>query len=273
MKKLAKLVGCDFATRALIRGSSLMPLTSTLREMLLVEHFKTPFNLTVMDLADWAKQFFEFPQVQQLQTAPPIDLSAASPIGVQIVAQAEVPRLMLRSAGGDRIVQFQADRFAMGWARTRPLGELDEYPGYPTLRGQWIEILQKFHQWCSVRFGAVPSVRLVEIAYNNAALIDLDGKRRRLSDIFRWVQPSRPVNAFQVGWAEAVRELPDKSRVMANVGLAPDTPGQTVLQFNFTGFGITDASGESDQPIQALDVLHTRILDMYVAAIISEPGS
>ncbi len=249
-----------------------MPLTSTLREVILVEHFKTPFNLMVMDLAAWVQAFSEYPNPQQLPAAAPINLSANSPIGIQFVAQPDLPRLMLRSESGERSVQFQADRFAMGWTRTKPLGEPDEYPGYPRLRQQWVEAVEKFHRWSGERLGAIPSVRLVEIGYNNAALMDVDGKRRRLSEIFRWVQPGRPVNGFQVSWAEIVRELPDASRVMATVGLAANAPEQNVLQFNFTGFGVTDAAGDSSQPIEVLDALHTRILDMYAAAIISESG-
>jgi hypothetical protein len=55
--------------------------------------------------------------------------------------------LICYSAGkhpGDMNVQFQADRFAMSWTRTKPLGEPDEYPGYPDLKRSGLRHSENF---------------------------------------------------------------------------------------------------------------------------------
>jgi uncharacterized protein (TIGR04255 family) len=248
-----------------------MPLTSTLQEMILVEHFKSPLNLTMLDMAEWAQTFAEYPSAMQWPSTPPIELSAPNPVQFQIrLAQVDLPRLVLRSPDGNRSIQFQTDRFAMGWTRSLPLGQPTDYPGYDILKKEWIGALKKFHQWCGQRLGVVPGARLVEIGYNNAALITVAGRKRRLSEIFRWVQPGRPINAFQVTWAEFLSQEPNPARVAAQVGLGPVLPSEDALLFNFTGFGPVDAPGESPQALGMLDSLHSRILDMYAAAIISE---
>jgi uncharacterized protein (TIGR04255 family) len=248
-----------------------MAFTSTLQELLLVEHFRTPLPLTILDIADWAREFSTYPKAQQLQWAPPIELSGPGPIGLTFnLAQQELPRLMLRSENGERTIQLQADRFGYGWSRNIPVGERAEYPGFEAIKLDFDAEIQKFFEWCGRRIGTVPRIKLVEIGYHNAAPIVVGGKRRRLSDIFRWVQPARPVNGFQVSWGEFLqKDRPDAPRVNAVVAVGSAPPVTEALIFNFTGFAPIDDVADSDVS-GAFDRLHQRILDMYESAIIKD---
>jgi hypothetical protein len=257
-----------------------MPLTSTLQEVVLVEHFAVPLNLTILDVANWVHAFGDYPVANQLALAAPIELQAPGPMPLPHLRFLEpnlLPRLLLKSASGERTVQMQADRFAIGWARTKPIGEPDNYPGYDTLRKDWVGLLARFNKWCRDRLGSAPDSRLVEVGYNNAAPLVVDGRRRRLSEIFQWVQPGRGVNAFQTAWTELLKPgepgvAPDalnSARVSAVVALG-SANGASSLIFNFTGFGPTTGSAENAYALEMMDNLHKRILDIYSAAIISE---
>lgn len=247
-----------------------MPSTRTLQEVILVEHFASPLTMTVLDMADWANAFSQYPIAQQLSPAGPVSLLPQ----VQGWIQIDLPRLLLRSNSGDWSIQLQSDRFAVGWSRTVPVGESCDYPSYDALKALWRVEASKFFGWCERRLGVRPSARLFELGYNNATPIALNGSRRRLSEIFRWVQPSRPVNAFQVSWIELMsKDRPDAARVAGFVTVGSAPPVSEALIFNFTGFGPADGSGEGDEATQVFDSLHHQVNEMYKAAIIPEQES
>ena len=117
-------------------------------------------------------------------------------------------------------------------------------------------------------FGVAPKTRLVELSYNNAApIVAEDGKRRRLAEIFKWVQPSRPVNSFQVAWMELLETGRPEARVNAFVTVGAAPPVMEALIFNFAGFAPIDNIEESTT-YDLLDALHARILAMYDAAFV-----
>ncbi|MFZ2104043.1 MAG: TIGR04255 family protein [Roseiarcus sp.] len=250
-----------------------MAFTSTLQELLLVEHFRTPLPLSILDMADWANEFATYPKAQQLQVVPPVELSSPGPIGFTFnLAQPELPRLMLRSANGERTIQLQADRFGYGWSRKVPIGERAEYPGFEAIKLDCATEMHKFRTWCGRRIGTVPKIKLVEIGYHNAAPIVVGEKRRRLADIFRWVQPARPVNSFQVSWAELLqKDRPDAPRVNAVVAVGSAPPVAEALIFNFMGFAPIDKDDDGNIS-DAFDRLHQRILEMYESAIVKDGG-
>jgi hypothetical protein len=241
--------------------------TATLQDINLVEHVEPPLPLTILDIADWAREFSEFGEPLQLPWLPPIELALQQP-GFSI-APTHLPRLLLRSLAGGRSIQIQEDRFAFGWSRSSTIGEPEKYPGYEQLRAEQSLHMRKYRQWCVKRFGVAPKTRLVELSYNNAApLIVAGGRRRRLGEIFKWVQPSRSVNSFQVGWMELLeKERTDAPRVNAFVAVGAAPPVMEALIFNFAGFAPIDNIEESTI-YRWLDTLHTRILDMYDAAFV-----
>ena len=240
-------------------------LTATLQEMVLVEHFAPALPLTIPDVADWAREFGDFGEPLQLPWLPPVQLGR--PGEFSIGTAVELPRLVLRSLAQNRSVQLQSDRFAFGWNRSLRIGDFEKYPGYEQLKREQAQYSGQYREWYQKRFGLSPQTRLVELAYNNAAPFVMDdGKRRRLSEIFKWVQPSRPVNAFQVAWTELL-ELgrPDAPRVNAFVSIGAAPPVPEALIFNFAGFAGIDNS-EKSTIYHWLDALHARILAMFDAA-------
>ncbi|MBV8140884.1 MAG: hypothetical protein JOZ60_02435 [Verrucomicrobia bacterium] len=247
-----------------------MPSTRTLQEVILVEHFASPLTMTVIDMADWANTFNQYRNPQQLNAAAPVSLLPQAPSWFPV----DLPRLLLRSEFGDRSIQLQSDRFAVGWSRTVPVGEPCDYPSYEALKATWGIEASKFHDWCAQRLDVRPSARLFELGYNNATPIVVSGTRRRISDIFRWVQPSRPVNAFEVSWLELMsKDRADAARVTGFVTVGSAPPVSEALIFNFTGFGPADGSVEPDPATRMFDSLHQRITEMYEAAIIPEQES
>ncbi len=248
-----------------------MDLTATLQEVILVEHFRQPLPLTILDVADWAREFSEFGEPRQLPWLPPIDLKQTQ-FSIGYSTAQELPRLLLSSITANIQIQLQSDRFAFGWIRTSPVGERASYPGYENLMAGRSSSAQRFNAWCLKRFGVSPGCRLVELTYNNAAPIVVDGRRRRLSEIFRWVQPSRGVNSFQVAWTELMETgRTDGPRVTAIVAVGAAPPVAEALLFNFAGVAPIDID-EGDTKLRAWNALHERIHAIYDAAISREEG-
>lgn len=248
-----------------------MDLTTTLQEVVLVEHFRQPLPLTILDVADWAKEFSEFGEPRQLPWLPPIDLKQPH-FSIGYSTNSELPRLLLSSITANIQIQLQSDRFAFGWIRTGPVGEKASYPGYENSIAAQLPRAQRFSAWCLNRFGISPGCRLVELTYNNAAPIVVDGRRRRLSEIFRWVQPSRPVNSFQVAWTELMETgRTDGPRVSAIVAVGAAPPIAEAMLFNFAGLAPLD-NDEGNTKLHAWNALHERILAMYHSAISREEG-
>jgi hypothetical protein len=243
--------------------------TTTLQEVILVEHFRQALPLTILDVADWAREFSEFGEPRQLPWLPPIDLTQ-SPFSIGFQTNQELPRLLLSSITRSTHLQLQSDRFGFGWSRASSVGDKARYPGYEDLLARRSEIADRFRAWCTKRLGVSPESRLVELTYNNATPIVVEGRRRRLSEIFRWVQPSRPVNSFQVSWLELMeKNKPDAARVAAVVAVGAAPPVSEALLFNFSGVGPIDKD-EKHTKSDMWNALHRRIQDMYDAAISKE---
>ena len=226
-----------------------MPTTRSLQELVIAAHFQAPLPLSVMDLAHWVEYFTEeFPVLQQLPPLPPTSLPASVPApgvsGVQFqflpVDSVPVPRMLLRTADGRYSVQLQNDRFAFGWSRTEPIGDPAEYEGFEAHQQRWKETLNYFEAWSDERFHQRPAHRLLELTYSNALPLERNGQQKRLSEIFKFVQPAgRKINGFNTNWAELIYPTadgqPPKGWVQATVGLGVAVPAIKVLVFTLVG--------------------------------------
>ncbi len=248
-----------------------MPVTRSLQELIIAGHFETPLSLTVIDIAKWAELFSNFPIIQQLPSLPRMEMAMGLQMQFQMAVGNEIPRMLLRSQDGRFSVQLQADRFAFGWHRTELLGEPSNYPGFENIRSRWDEVLGIFEKWTLEKFHQVPRHRLIELAYNNAIPLDQNGKKKRISDIFRFVQPgSRPVFGFSTTWTESVYPSPSNpsvARITTQVGLSTAPPDQSVLAFIFSGAAIVEPQKESKE---VLNDLHDKIREIYESSIISD---
>jgi hypothetical protein len=248
-----------------------MPISKSLQEMLLVEHFRTELPLNVLDLAAWAQEFGEFSSATQLPWLPPVQLRPPGPFLYNITpATTDLPRVLLRSADRTRTLQLQSDRLAFGWARPNSVGENADYPGFEALKMEFGEISRRFNTWSFKRLALHPTARLAELAYNNATPMEVGGKIRKISDVFKFVNPGRPVNAFQVAWMELIdKERPDGARVSATVAIGSAPPVDRVLIHNFSGHAPVD--GEDARATEkSFKLLHDRTLEMYAAAFRAE---
>lgn len=259
-----------------------MPTTSSLQEMLIAAHLSAPPNATVLDVASWVEEFSgDYPAIQQLPPTPPVQLMQADQGafgGAMMLGQSimlggpvvELPRMVLRSITTPFYVLYQADRIAFGWNRTKPLGVEEDYQGFDAVKAAFDDVARRFELWHIKRLGAPPSVRVAEISYINSVPMDLDGKQRRISEVFRWVQPSRPVNMFNVNWLETIAEHPGGAMVYAQALIGRSNIGERVFGFNYSGLAAADGLPSGETMTTVLHTLHERILDMHSAAIISE---
>jgi uncharacterized protein (TIGR04255 family) len=252
-----------------------MPATKSLQEIVIAAHFQAPIQFGVMDLADWVGHFPAFPIVQQLPALTPANLPVAHvpqlPFQILQVDAAALPRMLLRSSDGRFSIQLQNDRFALGWHRTEPIGDAADYPGYEKFAEKWAETLLYFESWTQKRFKQRPGHRLMELTYSNAALLERDGKPIRLSQVFKFVQPSgRPVNSFNASWMERVYKddpavASPKGMVTISVALGIAPPALPVLAFTFTGLAAV-APGEESKHI--LNDIHGKIREIYESSIV-----
>ena len=189
-----------------------MSTTKSLQELIIAVHFEVPIPLAVVDLADWIALFSkDFPVVQQLPNLPQVSLPVPGMLPqmqFQMLEVPPLPRMLLRSPDSRYSVQLQNDRFAFGWHRTEPVGVPAAYDGFESHKVAWNEVLDRFEHWCMSRFHQKPKYRLLELSYSNAAPLVVDGRTKRISEIFTFVQAkSRSLGAFNVSWVEGVQPL------------------------------------------------------------------
>lgn len=253
-----------------------MPLTRSLQEVVLAIHFAEPLSIAVPELASWIAEFGGVePAFQQLPALPTANIpvpGAPSPFGVQFLTEdaGGLPRVRVHGSDGHTLYIFQNDRIGFGWQRNAEIGQEVDYPGYDALRGVWAMEIERFINWLS-RLSQSFVPRLVELSYNNNFPLIVAGRQRRISEIFKLLNPDyRPVNAFQASWSEYVGSSVE-GMVTAQVGLGMAPPGQRVLAVNYFGLcAITDGRPPSVEVVmKGADKLHERILDMHRSAVIS----
>ncbi len=248
-----------------------MPTTSMLSNMLFVVHFEPALVLDVLDMADWVETFrAEFPVYQQTAPSARIELNQTDNFLV-LNHTPEMPRMFLQSSSVTRTLQLQSDRFGYGWARDKPLGEPADYPGYPRMREDWGRVLARFYDWHEKRLGGRPVTRLLELAYHNAVPIQAGNRRRKLSELIRFVHDGyRPMNSFAMNWSELLTREMTGSRVNAQAGLGVSPTGEPVFGFTFAGLAPFSEPADSVAAVETMDRLHDRIIDMRDNSIISD---
>lgn len=252
------------------RASTTMPQTSTLVDFVLATHFETDLHLQVLDLAAWAEAFREdFPIVDQLPALARVDL-AANPF--QMVLSQELPLPLLRLTSADRrfYLKLQTDRFALGWNRTATPGLPDNYPGFEDMLRRWAVLNSDFENWLCTRPNFSARTRLVELVYTNIHPFPVDGTIPTLADVFSFMKPTgRRLNGFQVHWTELLDPTPTAARVSMSAGMATLGDSQPGISFSFLGFAPVSGTLTGRETRDAIETLHTRILDMYETVIIS----
>ena len=224
--------------------------------------------MTVLDLADWVRNFEDsYPFADQLPFAPRVELQTGSPQIMFGPVEVDLPRIQLRSASTSERLQLQTDRFVMTWSRSEALGEPANYPGYLVMKANWRKRVAEFREWHNRRLGPAPAGRLIELAYVNSVPLDVAGQKRRLSDIFKFIQPGRALNGFQVSWIESLVPEPNAARVTAQAGLGSAPTGASIFGYNFIGLGPIAGTGADDDSLDVVDKLHDRIIEMRSAAI------
>jgi hypothetical protein len=248
-----------------------MPTTRTLQEVLIAVHFAEAVPLSILDYASWIEMFGGVhPVVQQLSPLPPTSMQPGLGMLPAIPAfSAELPRIRVDSSDSQYFNILQSDRVGFGWRRKTHVGELDEYPGYDFLKDYWKDKINNFGNWLNARLNISLSPRYIELDYNNAIPFSPDS---RLSERFRFVDvKGRRLRGFQVTWTEPVGPQ-DEGYVQAQCAFAISPPATQVLGLNYFSLipvGVRVGEDATATMLAAADALHSQILDMHNAAIIS----
>ena len=220
-----------------------MVYTSTLQEVLLVEHFGTPLPLTVLDMADWAREFSKYPKAQQLHMVPPVQLSGPGPISFSFgLAQSELPRLLLRSENGERTVQLQAGPIWFRVGEKRPhRGDAPNTLGSRQSSSIWLRKSRKFRTWCARENRDDSHAQACRVGYHNATPSLSEASAADYRIFFDGCSRIGRSSGFQVSWSELLQtNRPDAPRVSAVVAVGSVPPVTEALIFNFTGFAPID---------------------------------
>jgi len=253
-----------------------MPLTRSLQEVVLAVHFSEPVPLTVVDVAAWIAEYGgdDHPTFQEMPPLGPTQfpLPRQQPFSLDLRLANTLPRVRIMGAGKHNLCVIQSDRIAFGWQRDVAVGEQADYPGYDSLRESWVSEINRFSSWLTQRLEIPISPRLVELSYNNAYQLEIEGRVRRISEITQFVSPgNRAFNSFNVAWSEFLG-TPSDGFVQASLGISTAPPGQHVIGVNYFGLASVDGLSHPDEMVTAVmgaaDKLHTRILDMHKAAIV-----
>lgn len=262
------------------------PTPEPISELAMTVQFTKIAGATVTDAADFVERFAaDFPQIQQVHRLNPIDpnmfnVGTAAQIAVQMQMQLQggltpddvsFPRLWLISEDSRRLVQFQNDRFGFNWRRLSPDDD-HPYPGFVALRAEFAAAFDKFRVWYLERFEHPLLPTAGDLLYSNVMRLEDDnGRRRRISNVFRFYTPKKasPKTGFRVNWAEGIDVLGDPTEaslaVAAAIGALPD--GKPVATFQMVSrFQL----GEDDDMVQALDAAHDRSLEVFTDCVNNE---
>jgi len=250
--------------------------TNTLQEVSVAAHFRAPWPVGVMELADLVRHFSDYPIVQQLPRLQPATLPqfGKPQMAFEVnVASADLPRILLRSPDLRHTIQLQGDRLVVGWSRIEPLGAPAAYPGFDAMLVKWTGILSRFETWTDGHFSWRPEHRLGEVSYANVAPLERDGQQKRISDIFSFSQiGGRALDMMSMNWTERLYSdeesaVRPKGMVVASVGLGQAPPAIPVLAFNFAGVA---SVANNQQTERILSEIHTRIREIYQSTVVQD---
>jgi len=225
---------------------------------------------TIIDLSELYGDFAdEYPNFQQVQPVPPLQLSPAEVI-IPIVTF-DLPRVWFISGDAHHLVQFQLDRLMQNWRRVLPLdAPAPEYPGYLEIRRRFAESFGRLRAWAE-RHGMLHlPLEKAELSYLNAIpLTRSDGTLHRISEVLSFYSPSESTKIvnFQANWWEEVTENLGYVHVLTGVGGTPD--GKPVMNVNLSGR--CNVQGLSlEEALARVDLLHDKIHEIFARVLMSE---
>lgn len=181
--------------------------------MITVQFGEALLQLNALHIADIYQSFSAaFPMYDQVQPAGPMPyklthLDGSEPLEYE---QSTFPRLRFQSIANGRVLMLQADRFSYGWQRNAFLDTPEEYPGFDLMLREFVANWELLQRWVAERFAIYLQPAVAEVAYiNMIRTISADGERRRLSDIYSFLNPEPvslippvPINGYSYSWNE-----------------------------------------------------------------------
>jgi len=215
-----------------------------------------------------------YPVFQQVPIASKLVVQAVPRTGKEEVESSALPRVMMSTEDLEFSCLLQTDRFSVSWSRQLPLNEPCSYPGFAAMLQSLEAELSSVVQWFATHNYPDLSPDVIELAYKNAFLIDVDGASRSVNDIFTFFKNPRGIgmSAFSTTWIEPLREdsqapedLSGTITVTSGSGIGPD--GDRVLLFNLTG--LRNARSRSWNHLAAsYSSLHDKMLDVFAGSIV-----
>ena len=194
-----------------------------------------PLSPNLMDIAALGGRFERnFPICQQVAPLPPLEFFPTPMMEIVQLPAESLPRVWFISEDSHGLIQIQRDRFGFNWRRLAPPEIPAEYPGYVDLRAKYAENLDALAEWSRARSLDAPEFQIAELLYVNLVPVEIQGQKRRISDILAFYEPKRrrPVNLFQAHWIESLSDdFPSSLSIQA--ALARTVDGASAVLVNF----------------------------------------
>lgn len=112
-------------------------------------------------------------------------------ITLKLVDTKDMPRVWFSSKDGNKLIQFQRDRFVNNWRRDDPLGDVS-YPRYEPLRNGFEKSFQKFLNFLDELKLPKPAINQIEVSYVNMIECNDIDFTKSLHDVFKFWNPDPP---------------------------------------------------------------------------------
>ncbi|WCP71585.1 TIGR04255 family protein [Sphingomonas hankookensis] len=229
-------------------------------------------NLSIIDLADLFRQYErEFPIFQQVNRAGPM---SANPFEMKLEVGG-LPRMMFASPAMDWQVAFQNDRLSVLWARTKPMDQAPDYPGFTAVADRFAIALGMFKRWLEDRGLALPKPSVSEVAYVDAfpIIAAASGRQLKMSEIIRTINPALkfPMTSLEHRWTEPLRDGRDGYALVEITAPIALADGTSALGFDTTVR--MSANGEWDAVGDCLEYGHSVALEIFDRVVNQDTGA
>ncbi len=137
-------------------------------EVALAVYFSPPLGLRSVDIGVLHERWRDrYPATLDQPVLPPVPVETFGPPSLGVTFHLGAPtgtRVWFQTAGGERVVQVQADRLVLNWRRVSPA---DDYPRFATLRPEFARVLAELAE-LNDSLGVGPlRVGQAEVSYTN----------------------------------------------------------------------------------------------------------
>ncbi|MEM7242998.1 MAG: TIGR04255 family protein [Pseudomonadota bacterium] len=187
--------------------------------------------------------------------------NSSDPISIELTSGMELPRMWFVSKKGEKLIQFQDDKFIFNW---RKRSMKPTYPRYENLLVEFQNLLEKLSNYFKSNFKSEIEITQIELSYLN--IIPL----RNLTEIDKWIKLPKidleDVESLNVSMARVLQDASGASFARFSTSVATATnrnSGDRAIQLGLSVKG--RPSEEMDQllPIDFFNLAREKIVTTF----------